>query len=154
MAGMYAHLIPDSYRESVTRILQKTLDEHGYGSHPWGIGEKGNCSYVLGCGIGVSMKPEIAARADSSGNSFISALLGHFDATGFIAEDLFGSRELPPEGVVTILKEVQNLHDNLATRVRDYGEDSDIFAAHPRVLYREDILQLARQFGLELKTRE
>ncbi len=104
-----------SHKPRVEAILQKTYDEHGLKTRRWGIKPDGGCSYAQGCAIGVSMSARVAESADNSGYGFITPLLLKGDAAGMVAEDLFGTRSLPPRNVVQVISEIQNIHDNFAS---------------------------------------
>ncbi len=141
------YTVPTGYKARVEAILQKTYDEHGVAGRAWGVKPNGNCSYAQGCAIGLSMSPRVAEASDNNGYGFIAPLLLRGDAAGMVAEDLFGTRNLPPKEVTHVLTEMQNIHDNCAC---DDDGRSDLADSIHRTIYREELEKLAKLWGLAL----
>jgi hypothetical protein len=113
--------IPSPYYNPVKAIIQKTYDEHALGTAPWGAEATVAgvaCFYTRDCAIGMNIKSdEIKALMDSEKHPDIRNILEDGD-NSWLAQavrlELFGTKQRPPDVVLTVLRYVQSSHDKAA----------------------------------------
>lgn len=137
------------YKAAVSKLIQKTYDEHGVEGHPWGWDAKRNmCSYKKGCAIGVSLTEEVAGRLD-----YASGEGGSFNTNSAlerpeVRQELLGDEGEPPHWVYAALTSIQEQHDFIASRPD--RRDSPAW----RTTYRAELVRIAGKYELTLVTAE